>query len=529
MSKYPEYQAKLQNQANVAQYNQQMKEFAANKADLEREVELENKIREETFQYQQEYRNQQKLAILDQFERSRKDYMQQLVNNEAAAKAAVNSQNRQYDQRVGEARERSEDLRIGLQKEVRQGFYNLEQSQFTLDQALYQSESNKARSELNLQTTLKGIETDRKANNQQLSEALYTAGSNRKRARLDFKSQLNSIRGAENDIQTNREKIAINQIEINNRERDAVADRNFEAIAADIERIVQSGSARALGRTGTSSQNSLQSTLASFAVNTAKIEDALYRSKESLKLERERLASDSKSLDTQERLLDETKGLNFESLQLTIKDQYQAEEDARTRANIRAEEQRNIGDATKKQTTLDILDADQSTAFARERQKIDMQKILDDLDFSQDIFQLNQERLGESILSAAEARKYAMSEIARGKVMADREADARRMLPPRFAPDPPRPYKAEMPTLVPPPEPIKVSKKAFAIEQPKKQSGLSKVLSIGGAILGIAGAAFTGGASLGLGMGLGSAATAGAVGIGASAASSGLGLISQYT
>ena len=133
------------------------------------------------------------------------------------------------------------------------------------------------------------------------------------------------------------------------------------------------------------------------------------------------------------------------------------------------------------------------------------------------------------MLAAAEARKFAMSEIARGKVQADLQTDASRMLPPRFAPDPPKPYKAEMPTLVPPPEPVPVTREAFQIPQPKKQSGMSKVLAIGGAVLGIAGAAFTGGASLGLTFAGMSAATAGSVGLGLTAASGGLGLISQYT
>ena len=103
------------------------------------------------------------------------------------------------------------------------------------------------------------------------------------------------------------------------------------------------------------------------------------------------------------------------------------------------------------------------------------------------------------------------------------------MLPPRFAPDPPRPYKTELPTLVAPPKPVKVSKGQFASPQPKKQSGFSKILSIGGAILGIAGAAFTGGASLGLGMGLGGAAAAGTAGTVLGGVSKGLGLIGQYT
>ena len=39
-------QAQLQNRASLRQYNQSMKEFAAQKADLQREVDLTNKIQD---------------------------------------------------------------------------------------------------------------------------------------------------------------------------------------------------------------------------------------------------------------------------------------------------------------------------------------------------------------------------------------------------------------------------------------------------------------------------------------------------
>ena len=99
----------------------------------------------------------------------------------------------------------------------------------------------------------------------------------------------------------------------------------------------------------------------------------------------------------------------------------------------------------------------QAKKEARSRAKLDMNKLATDLGVDIKVFELNQSRLGEQILSAAEARKDAMKEIARGKVQADFQADAARMLPVRMAPDPPRPYKAEMPTMLPPPEPMKQS------------------------------------------------------------------------
>ncbi len=178
--------------------------------------------------------------------------------------------------------------------------------------------------------------------------------------------------------------------------------------------------------------------------------------------------------------------------------------------------------------SLNIKGSNKDKQFAKRAAKLDLNKLSDELGLDIDIFEKNQSKLGQSLLNAAEQREFAMSEIARGKVQADLQTDAARMLPPRFAPDPPRPYKAEMPTLVPPPEPVQVTREAFQVPQPKAQSGFSKVLSIGAGILGIAGAAFTGGASLGLTGGLfgaGAAATGTALG----AASSGLGLISKYT
>ena len=56
-------QAQLQNRANLRQYNYDMKQFEAQRADLERETELTNKVQDATFEYQQELRNIERLSI----------------------------------------------------------------------------------------------------------------------------------------------------------------------------------------------------------------------------------------------------------------------------------------------------------------------------------------------------------------------------------------------------------------------------------------------------------------------------------
>jgi hypothetical protein len=460
-------QAQLQNRASLRQYNQSMKEFAAQKADLQREVDLTNKIQEETFTYQQELRNLERLSILDQYERSQDQYRQQLVFNQQAVDSAIASQNRVYMERIADARQQAEDNRLSLAQERSRSQYNLDQSEFSLAQALYNTEANKVA------------------------------------ARQDYESQLLTIESERNSINKSTELRALEMLNIENRERDAIADRNFESLTTQVEAILQEGAARSLGRTGVSAENTLQSLTASFAFNSAKVADALYRSQEALDIERKGVEVEIESLEKQGLTLNKRQDLTLKGYGLQLD-------------RIRKE-----------------------ASFAKEKTRIDVGRIREELGFSEDIFTMNQQRIGESLISAASARQYAIQQIARGKVQADLQADAVRMLPPRFAPDPPRPYKAEMPTLVPPPEPIQVKREAFQLPQPKKQSGASKVLAIGGAVLGIAGAVFTAGSSLALAGAGATAATKGifgmtagalgATGIGLSAAGQGLGLISQYT
>ena len=98
-------QAQLTNDANLRQYNYDMKMFAAQKADLQRETDLTNKVQEDKFNYQQELRNIERLSILDRYKRDQDRYKQQLEWNQQAAKAARDSQDRVFEQRVGEIQE----------------------------------------------------------------------------------------------------------------------------------------------------------------------------------------------------------------------------------------------------------------------------------------------------------------------------------------------------------------------------------------------------------------------------------------
>jgi len=454
-------QAQLQNRANLRQYNYDMKQFEAQRADLERETELTNKVQDATFEYQQELRNIERLSILDRYEKSQDQYKQQLVWNDQAARSAVEAQNRVFEERMGSIQEDYENQQLQMRRQNIQSQYNLDQAEFTLEQALYNADQQKSSAE------------------------------------LQYKQQQLAIGAERSNNEKANDMLEIQRIAADNKERDAVADRNFEQLAADVSLIEAQGQELARGRTGKSASNALQSNMAAFAFNTAKISDALYRSKESIKLERKQIRKEQRALNREEKLTNKQERLNKRNLNLNI-------------------------NQTKK-----------SKKFAKKSARLDVNKLSKELGIDIEVFNTNKEKLGQSLLNAAASRDYAMEEIARGKAQADIQADAARMLPPRFAPDPPRPYKAEMPTLIPPPQPVQVTREAYQVPQPKKQSGMSKVLSIGGAILGIAGAAFTGGASLfatggALSLGLASS-TVSAIGVGATAASQGLGLISKYT
>lgn len=540
--------AKLTNRANTRGYNQSMKEFAAQKADLEREVELTNLNQEAKFQYEQEIRNLQRLSALDGYQQNQQQYKQQLINNQQAADAAVDSQNSAYESRLGQIEDASEDQYIAYDKTQRNTRYNLEQTEFTLDQAIYGAESDIARAEnskkqnqLEYDDAIASLKIDRKNSDISLTQALNASKSSQAASRLNYKNQLISIGSEKSNIQRSEEQAAIRKLSLDNKERDAIADRNFETLSAQIEDVMNSGSARAAGRTGNSANNAVQSTIALFALNTAKIEDALYRSKANIDAERRDVASQMAALSRQTALLLNKEGTAFEGLQQALKDandatniagrKYGVEQDAIGNRTVSAGRSKSISDES---TRLSVQDANKKSEFAKRSASLSTTQLMEELKADTDVFKLNQQRLGESIVNAAAARSVAMTAIARGKVQADRQADAARMLPPRFAPDPPKPYKAEMPTLVPPPEPIPVTREAYQIPQPQKQSGLSKVLSIGAAVVGVAGAVFTAGASLGPALGattgmFAAGGSAASIGSAAGALSTGLGTIGQFT
>ena len=132
-----------------------------------------------------------------------------------------------------------------------------------------------------------------------------------------------------------------------------------------------------------------------------------------------------------------------------------------------------------------------------------------------DIFKMDRRAIGESLMSAMNAYESQKDDIYLKKYEADVKAYANRMFSPKFTDTPDAPFKTPVFRSAPPSRPIEVPRGSVAPRpEAPKQSGLSKVLAIGGMVLGAVAAPLTAGASTAV-----AGAIVGGVGGGLSAAS----------
>ena len=132
---------------------------------------------------------------------------------------------------------------------------------------------------------------------------------------------------------------------------------------------------------------------------------------------------------------------------------------------------------------------------------------------SKRVFQMDRKQIGESMMSAMSAYESSVEDIWMKKYEADAKAYAARMFEPRFADAPKAPFQIPKFTTQKPTRPIEVPRGAVAPRpQAPQRSTASKILGIGGMILGAVAAPFTAGGSLAAGAaiaGVGAAATVG--------------------
>ena len=397
-------------------------------------------------------------------------------------------------------------------------------------------------------------------------------------------------------------------------------------VQATIKSVQDSGLAAARGQRGRSASATQQAVLSSFAFDTAKISDALYRSKESLELERQQIAAQQRGIGRQRGILNQKEDLSQDRLSLAIEkldsndifaqagrdmavSQSLATRDltnqqARDTLNLTESQTEDTLDLTERQAEenrkqtnqqarasrdLSISQADrnrrladnqakqsrdreiaserrlrnlqnrqtkqqfrqtrnqaqqastlsqkqtektrqQETTQRKEAYQQQIDQISKTFGIDKKVFEMNKTRLGEELISAAQARSTAISEISRGLVQANISTNAQRMLSPeQFSlPDPPRPPQAEMPKLVPPTEPDAVSRESYQVPKPPEQSGTSKILGGLGMVAGVVATVATAGAAL-PGVAAATASTLGTVGTVAGGVSQGLGLIGKYT
>lgn len=440
--------AQLENRASARRFNQSLKEFEAQKANTQMEVDMYNEATRAKYEYGLEQKAAGELAQIRQYEKNQQDVKTQLRYNQQDFKNAIQSQNDVFNQRRGEIEQTKQDQRIAMERTRATNKFSEQSLRLDASQTMERADL-------------------------QYAQSLAQSQLDRKGAKLDYRQTGLAIDSERSEIKKNNDLLEIQDRQINFQERNAVADRNFEMVKATVENIQASGAAAARGQRGVSASNTQQSILAAFAVDTAQISDALYRAKTELGFEREQVDAQQRALKRQSKIVDKKKQLSIDRYDLAIK-----------RADVSdmfAKQTRNIA---KRQT--------------RQSRDLQLDNLSKTFDIDRRVFDMNISRLGEELVSAAEARKQSMRDITRGKVRADNAANASRMLDPSefFLPDPPRPNQMEMPVMVPPPEPDAVTREMYQVPQPEKPSGISSVLGGIGMVAGIIGSVATAGAAI---------------------------------
>lgn len=471
--------AQLENRASARRYNQSIKEFEAQKANTQMEVDMFNEATRAKYEYGLEQKAAGELAQIRQYQKNLKDVRTQLKYNKQDYNTAVKSQTDVFNQRVGEIEQTKQDQRIAMER-------------------------TRIANQFNVGTTRLNAKQTIEAANLKLEESLSSSELARKGANLDYKQTGLSIESERSQIKESQDLLEIQDRAIDFQERNAVADRNFEMVKATIENIQASGAAAARGQRGVSARNTQQSLLAAFAIDTAQISDALYRTKTELDFERESVDVKQAGLERQSGILGKKESLAKDRLNLAI-------------------EQADVSDRFARATR------DTAVSQAKASRDLQLKNLSKTFDIDKRVFSMNISRLGEELVSAAKARKTAIKGISRGKVRADNAANASRMLDPRefFLPDPPRPHQMEMPVMVPPPEPDAITREMFQVPQPEKPSGMSSALGGIGMVAGLVATVATAGAAIpAVAAAVPSLGTIGAV---AGGVSKGATMLSSYT
>ena len=519
--------------------------------------------------------------IGQQFDSTLRSYEDQLIDQNRAfaqEEAQVGFQQDAVNRRLGQVQSQF-DLRS------RQNALSIDRARDQLGQrtglrdTLQGLRSSQLQSEFDLQSRQDALSIQRAQDQLGTRSTLRDAAAARQSGllaqdRADIQSQRQEIldtRVQADLIRQNQERAAdLEEVRAELNRDSQLANIAFQKQGQRIETLTRVGQAKARGRQGVSSARTLQTTLALSGINTARLTNLAFFAQQEFDSTKQAVGLRKKAIGFQDQIskireAGQLGRLATSADRLTTQDTYatatrEAEAAADTTASTRLGTQEGLmadvaSNRLSSQLALnEATYASESAADTTAALRLDTERtLLSDLALTQfdadtaegkaqlaelsyalgvseEQLTMNKERLGASLASAVASIDDQLLALDQARYKADYNAHAARMLPPEFAPDAKAPYDVPLPKYIEP-RPGAAPAPAYQAQYvaPPTQSGLSQALAIGGAVLGVAAAPFTAGASAGFAMGLGSVATAGAVGAGLAGTSAGLSAISKFT
>ena len=554
----------FQEEQSVRNYYQAMDNYYLNQYETEVTTELQDAQLKQQFEDSLKISDAQREAQLQAYDISEQRYRTQLQLNQRAYDETSENLNRRLGVTVDQYYDQFTDQQNAFQQQAARSAIDARGQQniidFADDEFSIAEEQNRRAEVLERRSLLQesGLLGEQKIRDTALRQAETDSITAQRTQIEDTKNVQANIRLKQQE-QLQIDKDQVQKLKDLAATEDLDAQLAFEQTLSNIafqkqdqrlQGIQQKGKARARGRKGKSAERTINTTAALTGLSVAKLTNAAFFATEQRENQKSAYQTRTEQLALQEDSL-KIKGdmIGFEEQLEAIQraaatSQLDAREDRSTADADFTAAQRKQRDAEVSQQLLETSDkrtlADSIAGLARDRQqegaKLAIETIAQNIGFSAEQFELNAERLGASIISEADSVEEQLNRLEQQKYEADFNAFAARMLPPRFADDALAPYEIPTPEYIKPQPgaaPVGASPMIKIQQKQERQSGLSKALAIGGAVLSVAAIPFTAGASLaaagvtGLGF-LGTSAAA-ATGIGLSTAGAAANMASKYT
>ena len=380
--------------------------------------------------------NYNKKIAIRNYETSLNDYYSKKFENKVTSDLQKKQQKDQYVQSM-RIRDMQNDAQLQAFEKSEESFVDQLAYNEQAEQIALQGEENVFKERI-LQTAFQTDELSLAFENQILQSRFKTADADTSIA--NAVEDLGTEKAiAKLQLDQDKQQLATRGKQIDLQEQSSRADFNTKRYEANIERLQREGSVRAQGRRGNTAARGLQSVTALAGVNAALIADQLTKSNAKIEVER---------------------------------------------AALKAE-----GGFAERRSALAVDSAEikkRRTETQAKESKIRIAKVLG---IEAEQFEMSQEQLGRSLLSAADSFEQRSKEILKDRFAADIRAYAARQLKPQLQPEIPVPFKTPLPVLTEPPAPIKPIKSKLVGAQSERPSTVGSLMGIGGSMM-TAGAAF---------------------------------------